>query len=709
MAQFIDRGSDDDDSRCSQERYDSEDSFLDDASVYETVESYAGRALPTQHEVLPHVRRDGARIQSRSSSRGGISLGIPASQHSEQGILAAQRQGGSRGRLLLPRPTPVLVTPSPAPESAARTVTRASQRPAYRRGRESSESHYSLEEGIRRRDLEQRGMVQRELYIERSRRGRDPQARRGSRLEGRVRLLPPREGGREDSASTASTPLIRGRRPRNEQRHMSRLSSGDGRRLYSRMRTIGSSPLFVRSSESVHPLRWSPEDESEPPGTRLATPESVSDPDVVERLPTPDPWTFPAHLDKEKLKGVVLPGKRLGRTEGDEPVPRWATQFYLLTFSQTGYEWPYAELARRVSEAGGRCHISRELHGDGGYHFHAFLDMQRKWDFEGRTKIHRFCVGERALGSSSSCPGQAHCNILQIRKTPFHAFDYTEKEGDVVFSDCPRPEQKGPGVTRDDMWKQSVTLPSKNEFLEDVRGHSPRDSVLFGRQIQTYADKKYGKDLKAPKTPRWAEDGVYVHWERYPEVRKWVLDYIPDPITVIKSMSRGESYPMDTQAADEIYVSDRSNASRRRPKSLVICGSSRLGKTLFATNLGKHIHFVKEFNLGKLLAVGADNIDYCCFDDISWKNSCFANEGYKAWIGAQDEFDVTDKFEHKTEIKWGKPCIVLRNRDPFLHIAPDEREFFEDNCIMVQLGPRDATRSYALASSDAHDGTLIRG
>lgn len=135
---------------------------------------------------------------------------------------------------------------------------------------------------------------------------------------------------------------------------------------------------------------------------------------------------------------------------------------------------------------------------------------------------------------------------------------------------------------------------------------------------------------------------------------------------------------------------------------MIVWGPSRLGKTLFGTNLGPHVHWMRTFNFKKLLDIGVENVDYAIFDDVSWEDPALKHEGYKAWLGGQDEFDCTDKFQHKSTITWGKPCIVLTNNDPYCTLSPDQIEWFELNCIVIQLGPRDSERSNAIGSSDAH-------
>lgn len=53
--------------------------------------------------------------------------------------------------------------------------------------------------------------------------------------------------------------------------------------------------------------------------------------------------------------------------------------------------------------------------------------------------------------------------------------------------------------------------------------------------------------------------------------------------------------------------------------------------------------------------------EYAIFDD--WEDwSRFYN--YKQFLGAQKEFELTDKYMKKKTVTWGKPCIILSNEEP---------------------------------------------
>ena len=487
---------------------------------------------------------------------------------------------------------------------------------------------------------------------------------------------------RNSSVSSDEVPLL----VRRTQRRQSRVGSPYARPLRQRQREHSSSSSSVQGSEASYVRVRSV--------STLRSVQGVAD----EREPRDgdeNPFDIPNHLRGGELAGVGLPGKRLGSGK-----PRWAARYFMFTTSQSGYDWPYQSLVDICEALGAKHRISRELHADGGYHFHAFVDFERKFEFE---NPHKFCVGQPSGRPRGECPVKTHCNILPITRTPFNTWDYVAKYGDIVSENCERPRARGPNVTRDDMWTGSMALSNKKEFLEDVRKHSPRDAVLFDKQITAFAHKNY--DQPQPQRPTIEEDGIYIHWERYPEVRKWVLGNLSNPLETIRATARGVSYPSETEAEDVAWLQlHRPDGKRpRRPKSLIVYGKTRLGKTLFATNLGPHVHWQRDFNLRKLLNMGVDAVDYAIFDDIDWKNAALKGEGFKAWLGGNKSFDVTDKFDRKFTLEWGKPCIVLTNRDPYKGLCEDDIDWFKENCICITLGPRDAERSNAICSSDAHE------
>lgn len=124
-----------------------------------------------------------------------------------------------------------------------------------------------------------------------------------------------------------------------------------------------------------------------------------------------------------------------------------------------------------------------------------------------------------------------------------------------------------------------------------------------------------------------------------------------------------------------------------RPKSLVLIGPSKVGKTVWARSLGLHSYFGMLFNVVDY----NDKCDYAVFDDIDARY--FPN--YKGWLGAQPEFTFTGRYARNRTIRWSRPVIWCTNEDP-RYIYNDKREpapiwdrdWLEENCTFVTLHAR---------------------
>lgn len=198
---------------------------------------------------------------------------------------------------------------------------------------------------------------------------------------------------------------------------------------------------------------------------------------------------------------------------------------------------------------------------------------------------------------------------------------------------------------RDEVYRGAMERGSREEFLGDIRNLAPRDFVVFGGNIRATADVLF------PDAPREEYRPQFL-------VRPWV-----NVTTVMENFVRK-------------YITNWHG--KGRPKSLVLIGGSRLGKTEWARSHGRHLFFGSMFNMDKL----DPEAKYAVLDDIDI--NYFPN--YKSWCGGQYEFEVTDKYKAKRTFKWGKPVIwtVNPNNDPRLGKYAD-REWLQDNCYFVEL------------------------
>lgn len=57
---------------------------------------------------------------------------------------------------------------------------------------------------------------------------------------------------------------------------------------------------------------------------------------------------------------------------------------------------------------------------------------------------------------------------------------------------------------------------------------------------------------------------------------------------------------------------------------------------------------------------------------------------YKGWLGCQGEVGVSGKYRANKQIKWGKPCIMLMNDNPYL-LGHVDLEWLEGNANIIHI------------------------
>lgn len=210
-------------------------------------------------------------------------------------------------------------------------------------------------------------------------------------------------------------------------------------------------------------------------------------------------------------------------------------------------------------------------------------------------------------------------------------------------------------------WYQGIkTSASQKDFFEWCEEYAPWDLANNIDRLRSFARWKW-------------PDTVQVYTPRYTEFAN-----VPD---LVKAW-----------AAEERFKTDR-------PKTLVLFGATRTGKTEWARSLGKH---TITYQTDDLLIIttgrhwymsGNFNIDvfdsgaeYGVCDDMEW--TAFWEHHYKQFFGAQREFDVNDKYCKKVHVRWGKPLIWLNNWSIFetlsrAKMSPAAQEWFRENIVEV--------------------------
>lgn len=259
-----------------------------------------------------------------------------------------------------------------------------------------------------------------------------------------------------------------------------------------------------------------------------------------------------------------------------------------------------------------------ELHEDESHHFHAYaiFDVSlrvrtiRYWDFAG------------------SHPN----NQTQIRD-PLKIWNYivkedrqVHKEGSLANAPAGKPKRHGEILAE---------ATSSTHLLDLLRQNQPRDFLLNYDRLQQTATELFRPPVPTYTTP----EGFQFHT------------------------------PHDLQ----VYL-DTEFIKTDRPKTLVLVGPSRMGKTVWARSLGSHNYMNSLFSLDEF----NESLNYLILDDIDFDYI----PGRKAFFFAQNEFILTDKYRKKKKIRWGKPTIYLCNVEPEWDKYKDP---YRDNIIIVYI------------------------
>lgn len=180
-------------------------------------------------------------------------------------------------------------------------------------------------------------------------------------------------------------------------------------------------------------------------------------------------------------------------------------RYVLLTYPQCGDLSGFA-IMDMLSILEAECIIGRELHADGHYHLHAFVDFGRQFRSR-RADI--FDVDGK------------HPNISTSRGKPWDGYDYAIKDGDVICGGLERPEQSEKNSSgKSSHWAEIVAAESDAEFWGLVRELDPRALVLNYPAIRKYADHRYKVELAEYESP----EAISFRLGAVPELSEWRAD-----------------------------------------------------------------------------------------------------------------------------------------------------------------------------------------
>lgn len=228
------------------------------------------------------------------------------------------------------------------------------------------------------------------------------------------------------------------------------------------------------------------------------------------------------------------------------PKFRLSAKSYLLTYSQINdaalqrFLQPTALLDHIQSTFGPPTlyRLARERHKDGGNHFHVVIS----WE-------------DRISSRDATCFDfeTHHPNIRPIRGSLSRPLNYAGKDNDIIHE---LGNIEGtitqPKTTQAEVYAAALAATGKDEFLRILRTTAPKDYVLFHERILDFADRHY----TTPPTP-------YISPNFTPNL----------PSSLTNWLNQSGIGPRERTAG--------------RPRSLILHGDTRTGKTVWARSLGK--------------------------------------------------------------------------------------------------------------------------
>lgn len=194
-------------------------------------------------------------------------------------------------------------------------------------------------------------------------------------------------------------------------------------------------------------------------------------------------------------------------------------KYILLTYAQCA-DLDYASVASKISDLHGECTIGRERHADGGVHLHVLCEFEPKLSTRESTT---FDVGGR------------HPNILKVGRTPWKAFDYACKDGDIVHRGLERPSEEDSNGLREraawegeypTKWHYITAATTKDEFWARLGAEDPRSLACSYTNVAKYANWKYEYHAESYQHPV----DFSFNLERYCELEQWQTSLPDTPV-----------------------------------------------------------------------------------------------------------------------------------------------------------------------------------
>lgn len=353
------------------------------------------------------------------------------------------------------------------------------------------------------------------------------------------------------------------------------------------------------------------------------------------------------------------------------------------------------EIVAKITSLGAKCTIGEELAPTTNRkHYHVYVHKPEPFNTRNQKAFDIVTY---------------HPNIKLITSRHENVWDYVVKSGNILVQDVDRPQPARKGSTHhDEVFRSAFSQPTFDSMLRTIEVGAPSKFATSYLSIRALAKDRFTAPVDAEYThPRDAPFDT----SDWPELAEWIQQYLPNS-TGGGSHTTGESTPSlvsgdssdcsslfsgesgwvgpeveEDQTGHERYDTPKLperpvlSALQPRPKSLILWGPTRTGKTCWARSLGSHTHHANTVNMG----LHRDDVSYTVFDDITGGIKAI---DYKAWLGGQLHFTVTDKYMKKKTITWGKPCIYLANENPYTTDRNVDFEWLAANTVIVNIDKR---------------------
>lgn len=265
--------------------------------------------------------------------------------------------------------------------------------------------------------------------------------------------------------------------------------------------------------------------------------------------------------------------------------------------------------------------VAQETHQSGEPHLHAFIALTKRCNFKRAD-----CLDFNGFHGNYQVARDKHASVTYCKKDDANPLEYGHLE-----------------ASRESKWAIARTASSRDEFMEAVADADYKTFVCFHDKIDAFATKKFKSD------PMPYTDPFSNSWIPNTALDGWALENV-------------------TNWTPSIAL---------RPKSLILIGDSRLGKTAWARRHGEHVYFNGTWNVAKLDCL-SNTTKYAVWDDLfNW--DAF---NYKQWLGGQWEFEVTGKYRAPRSVHgWGRPSIVCCNELP----SQLDNSWVKENCLIVYV------------------------